>query len=76
MRVSSISRVAAPHLVGRRVERDVREAQDAVRVAVDGAPEQRADAREQLLERERLDEVVVGARVETRDAIARRRRAR
>ena len=40
-----------------------------MRVAVDRAAEQRADAGQQLLERERLDEVVVGAGVEARDAV-------
>ena len=50
------------------VEREVRVAQQlGVRAA--GASQQRAHAREQLFERERLDEVVVRARVETRDAV-------
>ena len=34
-----------------------------------GASEQRAQPRAQLLERERLDEVVVGARVQSGDAV-------
>ena len=69
MRVSSTSAPAAPDLARRGIEREVGEPQDAVRVAVDGASQQRPDAGEELLERERLDEVVVGARVEARDAV-------
>ena len=37
-----------------------------------GAPQQRAQPREQLLERERLDQVVVGAGVEPADAVGHR----
>ena len=42
----------------------------ALRLAVDvRAPQQRANARDELARRERLDEVVVGAELETGDAV-------
>src|SRR5437016_12527653 len=54
---------AAPHLARARVELEVGEAEHLAR-AVAAAAEEGADAREQLLERERLRDVVVRARVE------------
>ena len=69
MRVSSTSRSPRLHLAGGGVERDVGEAEHAVGVAVDRSPEEGTDAREQLLERERLDKVVVRPGVEAGDAI-------
>ena len=70
-------RAAAAHRVGDGVEREVAEAQRrAPAVAGRRAAQQRADAREQLLERERLDEVVVGAGVEAARRGRRPRRAR
>ena len=61
-------RVAAAHLVRVRVEREVGEAQRAAPPRLDAA-QQRAQPRQQLAQRERLDEVVVGAGVEARDAV-------
>src|SRR5689334_14245511 len=59
--------LAAEHLVGVRVERQVPHAQGGHPAR--GAPaQQRAHAGEQLLALERLDEVVVGADVESLDA--------
>ena len=69
--VSSIVALAAPHLVGVGVERQV--ADDvAARAARRAAAQQRAQAGEQLLALERLDEVVVGAGVEALDAAVER----
>ena len=63
--------LAAVHLVGDRVERQVIEGERArTIVVVASAPaQQRAHARHQLAQRERLDEVVVGAGVEAGDAV-------
>src|SRR5207244_6143725 len=59
---------AAPHLARPYVELEVRKAQYLVLAAA--APSQeRADAREQLLERERLRHVVVRACVQPRDPV-------
>jgi hypothetical protein len=59
---------AALHLTGAGVELEVGEAKRLAR-AVARAPQQRAHAREQLFERERLGQVVVGAGVEPFHAI-------
>ena len=60
--------ITAGHLAGGRVERQVRVAELLSGVAV-RPPEQRPQPREQLLERERLDDVVVGAGVEAVDPV-------
>ena len=65
---SGISAVAAPDSVGGRIEAQVADLEHGRTLAVAAARE-RAQAREQLGERERLDEVVVGAGVEARDAV-------
>ena len=65
--------VAAPHLLRGRVQPQVADLED--RRALDRpAPDERAQPRQQLGERERLDQVVVGAPVEarTRSSIASR----
>ncbi len=69
MRVSCS--VRSPRLASwdRRSRREVLEAQRAVVVLVAGAPQQRSHAGQQLAQRERLDEVVVGAGVEAGDAV-------
>src|SRR6185312_4798707 len=59
---------AARHLARAGIELDVGEA-ERLAGAVAGAAQQRADAREQLLERERLRQVVVGAGVEPLDPV-------
>src|SRR5207247_2511905 len=60
---------AAFHSVA--IERDVHEAEHAARFrAVVAATPKGSDAREQLVESERFDEIIVGAGVETFDAIA------
>ena len=71
MRESSSLRAPRADLPGAAIERDVGEAQDAAVVGLGRLrpPQQRAQARLQLLERERLDEVVVGARVEPGDPV-------
>ena len=56
------------HLARDRVELEIREVQGAV-VAGGSPAQQRAQAGEELAERERLDEIVVGARVETVDSV-------
>ncbi len=68
MRVSSMRRGAARGLARGAVERDVGEPQQR-RVAVGAAPQQRAHAREQLVEVERLHDVVVRAGVEPGDPV-------
>jgi D-alanyl-D-alanine carboxypeptidase/D-alanyl-D-alanine-endopeptidase (penicillin-binding protein 4) len=60
---------AAVDLVGARVELEVREAQDLAVLLPPGAAQQGAQPREQLLERERLGQVVVGAGLEPGDAV-------
>ena len=60
--------LAAPHLVRARVEHEVGEAQVG-RARLLAPPQQRAQPRPQLAQRERLDEVVVGAGVEPVDAV-------
>ena len=62
--VSSIGALAARDLVGVDVEREIADAQGS-RAARRAAAQQGAHPREQLLALERLDEIVVGARVET-----------
>ena len=69
MRVSSIGSLAAPDLARARVELEVGEPQHLAVVPLGRPAEQRAHAREQLLERERLRDVVVGAGVEPGDAV-------
>ncbi len=70
MRESSSLCGAAPRLPGAAVEREVGEAQHAVAVLRRlRAPQQRAQARLELLQGERLDQVVVGAGVEPRHPI-------
>ena len=59
--------VAAPDVTRGRVEREVGEAQ-SLRRRLD-ASQQRAQTREQLAQREGLDQVVVGAGIEARHAI-------
>src|SRR5205085_12202598 len=58
---------STPCRPGGEVEDEIAESQDLLRLSP--APEERPDARDELLGRERLDEVVVGARVEPGDAI-------
>ena len=69
MRVSSISALAALHLMRDRVELEVGEVQGLAAGARAGAAQQRAQAREQLVEREGLHDVVVGAGVEPGHAV-------
>ena len=59
----------------RRSRSSVRSAKASSRLGLLAAAQQRADACEQLLGLERLDEVVVGAGVEARDAVGQPRRA-
>ena len=62
--------LAAPGLVGEAVQAQVLEGERAVLLVILArAAQQRAHARQQLAQRERLDEVVVGAGVEARDAV-------
>ena len=63
--------LAAPRLVRAQVEAQILERERLTRhvVLLAGAPQQRAYAREQLAQCERLDEVVVGAGVEAGDAV-------
>ena len=68
VRVSSIGSPAAPHLARPGVELEVGEAQDVFRL-FRRPPQERAHACEQLVERERLRDVVVGARVEPGDTV-------
>ena len=68
MRVSSISRSPRCDGVAGGVELDAGVAQRLLGRAA-AAPQQRPQARAELLERERLDQVVVGARVEALDAV-------
>jgi hypothetical protein len=53
--------LAAARLVGQRVELEVLEAQNLLVALPAGAPQQRAQAGDQLLASERLCQVVVGA---------------
>ena len=66
-----MSSSAAPALRGpaQRVEDEVRDPQQLLGPRDAGAPEQRAEPGEQLVERERLGEVVVGAGIQARDAV-------
>jgi hypothetical protein len=59
----------AGDLVRVRVELEVAEAQRAPLALPARSPQQRPQAREQLLERERLGQVVVGARLQPGDAV-------
>src|SRR5690606_37362673 len=62
--------IAAVHLAGGRVERQVGQRQGSGLVSARGrTAQQRAQPREQLLEGERLREVVVRARVQTGDPV-------
>ena len=61
--------VAALHLMGRRVELEVPEAQHLPAGAQPRAPQQRPQPREQLVEGEGLHDVVVRAGVEARDPV-------
>ncbi len=70
VRVSSIGALASEHLPCRRIERQVGEAEHAVIVRRVAAPQQRAQAGQQLREGERLRQVVVGSRVEPLDPLA------
>ena len=70
VRVSSIGSAAAAHLARAGVELEVGEADHvAARPPHRRAAQQRPNAREQLLQRERLRHVVVGAGVEPVDAV-------
>ena len=71
MRVSSITAVAAAYLAAGQVEAQVGEGERLVGVVLVGydAPQQRAQPGQQLLQRERLGEVVVGAGVEALDPV-------
>src|SRR5262245_54374843 len=60
-------RLASPGLMSGRVQTQVTDAEDGWALALP-PPNQRAQARHQLCERERLGQVVVRAAVETRDA--------
>src|SRR5438128_12037492 len=60
--------VAAPDLTGRRVERQVADAQHARPLGI-APPDDRPQPGEQLREGERLRQVVVRARVEAGDAV-------
>ncbi len=62
--------LAAPRLVREQIEAQILERERRLLFVLGArAPQQRAHAREQLAQRERLDEVVVGARVEPGDAV-------
>ena len=65
---SSIGVLAAPHLARRRVEPQVADLEHRGPLGL-APPRERAQPRQQLGERERLDEVVVGAAVEAGDAV-------
>ena len=56
--------IAPAHLVGRRVEHEIGEGQPVVRAAAGSPAQQRPYPGQQLLVRERLDQIVVGAGVE------------
>ena len=68
MRVSSIGSPPRLDEPGRRVELDVREPEHLAFLRPE-PPKQRAQPGQQLVERERLDDVVVGARVEAGDPV-------
>jgi hypothetical protein len=68
-KASAPSKPAAPHLVRDGVELEVVEAQHVALVLPAAAAQQRLEAGEQLLEREGLGQVVVGAGLEARDAV-------
>jgi hypothetical protein len=71
VRVSLEHAIAAAGAQAGEVELQVEVGEPLALLAVAaGAPQQGAHARVQLVERERLDEVVVGAGVEPRDAVA------
>jgi hypothetical protein len=55
--------------VGRRVDRDAADDERSAPRLGPGAPQHRANARDQLARRERLDHVVVGAHLEAEHAI-------
>ena len=55
---------------GPEIEREVGETQHVDGLRVHGAAEQRAQSREQLLERERLRQIVVGPGVQPVDTVA------
>ena len=78
MRVSCSSRSPRQASWARTVEAQVLEASSCLSCSSSslGAAQQRAHAREQLAQRERLDEVVVGAGVEAGDAVVDLVRAR
>src|SRR6185312_11653330 len=61
--------VPAFHLMSDRIERQIAEPQDLPRRARPRSAQQRAQPREQLVEREWLDDVVVGPGVEARDPV-------
>ena len=70
MRVSCEQALAAPRLVREAVQPQVLERERRLLLVVLArAAQQRAHAREQLAQRERLDEVVVGAGVQPGDAV-------
>ena len=60
--------IAAPDLVPRDVHHQIRAMEDLAAAGI-STPKQCADPRQELVVRERLDEIVVGARIEPGDAI-------
>ncbi len=69
MRVSGSGRSPAEGLVGEAVQAQILEGERLLLLVLAGAAQQGAHARHQLAQREGLDEVVVGARVEAGDAV-------
>ena len=68
MRVSGEGALAPLGLPGREVERQVADAEPPP-LALEAAPQQGPQAGQQLGQREGLDQVVVGAGIEPRDAV-------
>jgi len=68
-RIAEVRRAADEHLSSLGIERNVAEAQQAAEQMA-GPAQQRLQARDQLLHRERLGEIVVGALPQPRHAVA------